>query len=222
MGWYKEYLQDLVDIRKAADADYAKGCGCVMVFFIPAIIGIAIAIYLYIGENSEKIFEYSEEEKLAYALGAYMADPSQIPMKSAVSAFKKRTGGETPNMQKFGKGFHEGLNNGRIPVRTDILNDTHKYYNRQKKRKKKKTDEWHNGVISIEYGYCYGAVVNSNFNQKLSMFERGARDHFSFPEPKHEWDEIKLPMDSVIAVLARHKEFVDHITKNVQEQCKLF
>lgn len=215
MGWYKELFQDIEDLKREQSAQKVSGCLILML----VIIGIPLCIGYYV---KERFFEYSEEEKFAYALGAYMADPSQVPMKGAISAFKKRTGGETPNMQKFGKGFYEGLNNGRMPVRTDILNDSHKYYNRQKKLKKKKIDEEHNGVISIEYGYCYGAVVNSNFNQKLSVFERGARDHFSFPEPRQELLEIKYPKDSVIAILARHKEFVDHITKNVQGQCKLF
>ena len=220
MGWYKEYLQDLADIRKAADADYAKGCGCVMVFLIPAIIGIAIALYIQMTKN---FFESPEEEKIAYALGVYMADPEQIPMKSAISAFRKRTGGETPNKQAFGTGFHAGLYSLHLPVRTDFLISAHEYYNRQKKLKKKKINEKHNVNVSIEYGYCYGAVINNNFNQKLNVFELGAKDHFSFPEPNHEWwGKIKLPMDSVIAVLARHKEFVDHITKSVQKQCKLF
>ena len=219
MGWYKEYLQDAASIRKAADADYAKGCGCVMAFFIPAIIAIAIVIYVQMTKN---FFESPEEEKIAYALGVYMADPNQAPMKSAISAFKKATGGESPNMQNFGNGFHAGLNEFHLPIRTDFLTDSHKYYNKQKKLKKKKINEWHNGIVSTEYGYCYGAVIKNNFNQKLKAFKLGARDHHSFPEPRHKWENIKLPMDSVSAILARHKEFVNHITKSVQKQCKLF
>ena len=206
MGWYKEYLQDLQDIANERAAN--KGCGCLMLIAIVLCIGFFL---------KDHFLEYSEEQKTAYALGAYIADPTQEPMRRVFSAFRKQTGGEEMSKESFASGFSDGW--GHDVLRYDDLeriDQAEKFY---KKKKRKKNLE-HNKTLSAYYGRCYGAVIESKVKENRFEFQRGAEDHFSFPT--HGFGDKKYPIDSVTAILARHKEFVKKITEEALGQCKLF
>jgi len=222
MGWYKEYLQDLEDI--AREKATAKGCGCLLLLVI--LIGGPLCAGLYIKDH---FFEYSEDEKIVYALGMYIGDSEQIPMQRVLSSFKKKTGNDTLAMKYFGEGFGHGFRNYEYHYRGLERDNAYDYYQKKGKRKRKSShDEIHNQVFSYEYGYCYGRVVNEvlkeNFAQEsdwnLKKLMDGAGDYYPWIDPiKH---EARYPQDSVHAILGRNEEFVAKFTNGIRDKCGLF
>ena len=214
MGWYKEYLQDLEDIAR----ERAANRGCAWLIIIAIIIGIPLCIGFYVKDH---YFEYSEEEKIAYAIGAHIANPKLDPMKRVLASFNKTTKGEPLSQQQFNDGFYNGFHNSHImnSYPLDLRENAYKFY----KQKRRKKNLEHNKAVSYDYGHCYGAVINivlRKYQINKQAFTRGAEDHYSFPS--HSRDEIKYPKDSIAAILARHKDVVDNFTHDALGQCNLF